>query len=113
MPVPGNAIGTDVNGSLSVCIIGQFTSTPNGTLTIQVSNASDEDIRLARDLWITEDSFAGSGFTAGVATVTSGQINSSANFFIRGTCRARRMRLQYTNSSGSGTISATMTVKEI
>jgi hypothetical protein len=111
--VPGNAIGSDVNGSMSVSQIGQFTGTPNGTLTIQVSNASRDQVMAGTDLWDTDDSYSGGGFTAGVATVTSGQINGSAVFKIKGVCRYRRMRLKYTNSSGSGTISVDQTIKRL
>jgi len=108
----GNATGSDVPNGRTASFVGSFTSTPNGTLTVEVSNSKTEDIRLGLDTWITYDQVNGSGFTAGVATVTSGQINGSASFGISLTKLAfRRVRLKYTNSSGSGTISATITLK--
>lgn len=106
-----NPVGTDMKGATSISFIGVITGTPGATLTIEVSNSDDNDIRLGQDVWITEDSFTGAGFTAGVATVTSGQINSSANFAIRGICRFKRIRLKWINASSSGTVTVSATVK--
>jgi hypothetical protein len=110
-PAAGVNTGTDVNGSLSVSIFCQITGTPGATLTIQVSNSSDEDIRLGQDLWDTNDRYQGGGFTNGVATVASGQIGGTATFKIEGICRYKRLRLVWVNATGSGTVTAIITVK--
>ncbi len=109
--VPGNAIGTAPNGR-HMTYQGAFTSTPNGSLTVEVSNASDEDVRKGTDQWDTYTQVTGDGFSSGVATVTSGQINSKATFAIELKNFAyKRSRLKYTNTSGTGTITATVHVK--
>jgi hypothetical protein len=111
LAVPGNNIGTAPVGWY-VTFHGRFTSTPNGTLTVEISNATDEDIRLGTDFWSTYTQVNGDGFTSGVATVTSGQINSKADFAIElKNFGYKRVRLKYTNSSGSGTITTIVNVK--
>jgi hypothetical protein len=109
--VPGNAIGTAPVG-WHLTFQGRFTSTPNGTLTVEISNALDSDIRLGTDFWSTYTQINGDGFTSGVATVTAGQINSKADFAIElKNFGYKRVRLKYTNTSGSGTITAIVNVK--
>lgn len=108
----GNAIGSDACNGRTAAFVGSFGSAPNGTLTVEVSNSPGDDIRKGLDTWITYDQVNGAGFVAGVATVTSGQINGSASWGASLTKLAfRRVRLKYTNSSGSGTISAIITLK--
>jgi hypothetical protein len=110
---PGNAVGTSPNGPY-VTFTGNFTSTPTGTLTVEITNATDNDIRLGLDRWSTYTQIAGSGFTAGVATVTAGQINSLADFAIEiKHFGYKRVRLKYTNASGSGTITAIVNTRVV
>jgi hypothetical protein len=112
--LPGNAVGTAVPTGKTISYVGTFTGTPGGTLTVEVSNASDNDIRLGLDKWVPYDQVSGAGFTAGVATVTSGQINSSADFAISMTKLAfGRVRLKYANATGTGTLTATACVKAV
>lgn len=106
--------GTTCPNGRVLSYVGQFTSTPNGTLTVEGSNSSDEECRLGTDIWVTNDQVNGAGFTGGVATVTSGQINSAAKFAIALTKNAfLRSRLKYVNSSGSGTITAEICSKAV
>ena len=108
----GNPIGTDVPYAHEVSGIVDFTSTPNGTLTLEVSNSSDADILAGADRWTTYTPLNGGGFSAGVATITAGAIVGGATpggFQLR--ARFRRFRLKYVNSSGSGTITSIITVK--
>ena len=105
-------LGTDTPASQLVTIVGKFTSTPGGTLTVEVSNSDRNDVEFGVDVWTTYTQVTGSGFAAGVATVTSGQINGSAVFAIElKNFGYRRIRLTYVNASGTGTISAVITVK--
>jgi hypothetical protein len=106
--------GTTCPNGRTLSYVGQFTGTPNGTLTVEGSNSSDQDCALGTDIWVTNDQVTGSGFTLGVATVTSGQINSAAKFAIALTRHAfLRSRLKYVNASGSGTITAVATSKAV
>jgi hypothetical protein len=114
--IKGSALaqGTAQPNGRVMSYVGQFTSTPAGTLTVEGSNSSDEDCRLGTDIWITNDQVTGSGFTAGVATVTAGQINSAAKFAISLTRNAfLRSRLKYTNATSSGTITAVACSKAV
>jgi hypothetical protein len=112
--LPGNAVGTAVPTGKTLSFVGSFTGTAAGSLTVEVSNASDNDIRLGLDVWVTYDQVAGAGFTAGVATVVAGQISGSANFAVSMTRLAfGRVRLKYANTGGTGTITALACVKAI
>jgi hypothetical protein len=112
--LPGNPVGTAVPSGRTASYVGSFTGTPAGTLTVEVSNASDNDIRLGLDVWVPYDQVAGAGFTAGVATVTAGQISGSANWAVSLTRLAfGRVRLKYANTSSSGTITALCCVKAV
>lgn len=109
--VPGNDVGTAPAGD-HVTFTGKFTSTPNGTLTIEVSDATDEDVRKGTDFWNTYTQVNGDGWTNGVATVTSGQINGSATFAVELVEFAyKRVRFKYVNASGSGTITIIVNIK--
>lgn len=105
-------LGTDTPSANFVTFVGKFTSTPNGTLTVEISNSSTEDIKAGNEIWSTYTQVSGSGFTAGVATVTSGQINSAPTFALElKNFGYRRVRLTYTNATSSGTLTAIVTVK--
>jgi hypothetical protein len=109
--VPANAVGSDINGAISVSSINQFTGNPGGTMTIEVSNSSDDDIRKGLDLWDTDDTYQGGGFVNGVATVTAGAINGSATWKTRGVCRYRRQRFKFACNAGAGTVTGRQTIK--
>jgi hypothetical protein len=108
----GNNIGTDVPYAHEVSFVVDFTSTPNGTLAVEVSNSDDVDCQKGTDRWTTYTPLTGGGFTAGVATITNGAIVGGATpGGIQLRARFRRVRLKYTNGSSSGTITAIVTVK--
>lgn len=109
--VPGNPVGSDVNGALSVSSINQFTGNPGGSMTIEVSDSADDDIRRGIDVWDTDDTYQGGGFVNGVATVTAGAINGSATWKVKGLCRYRRMRFKFVCNAGAGTITGRQTIK--
>jgi hypothetical protein len=107
--IKGSALaqGTAQPNGRVMSYVGQLTGTPVGAVTVEGSNSSDEACRLGTDIWVTNDQVNGAGFTAGVATVTAGQINSSASFAVALTRNAfLRSRLKYANTSSSGTITA-------
>lgn len=107
-------IGTDVNGAGSVSFHGEFSSTPNGTLTVEYSNATDADVRQAVDDWDTYTLAADGGFVNGVAAITAGVLTTGlARFGISLRFRFRRVRLKYTNASSSGTLTVIVTVKAV
>lgn len=114
--IKGSALaqGTAQPNGRVMSYVGQLTGNAAGTLTVEGSNSSDEDCRLGTDIWITNDQVTGSGFTAGVATMTGGQINSAAKFAIALTRNAfLRSRLKCVSTSGAGTITAVACSKAV
>lgn len=71
-----------------------------GAIAIEVSNATEEQIKAGTDKWIT---FSG---------VTPPTVSGSMTFGLDFRCRYRRVRVRYTNSSGTGTITIIVTIKK-
>lgn len=107
-----NPIGTAIPYADTVSAVINFTSTPNGTLTVEVSDSSDADVRDGKDLWVTYTPLNSNGFVNGVATVTSGAIASGSNpEGVKLKPGFTRLRFKYVNSSGSGTLTIILSVK--
>jgi hypothetical protein len=112
--VPGNAVGTAMPNGKTLSYAGQLTGNPTGSITIEGSNSSDEDVRLGRDFWFINDQVNGAGFTAGVATVTAGLVNGLAIWAVAMTRNAFfRSRIKQINTSGAGTSTAVACSKAI
>jgi len=80
---------------------GTQTSALLGTLIVQVSNSPDSEIDAGTDSWLTYDripSIAVSGTTSA--------------FIVLKDFAGKRVRLSYTNTSGTGTLTADANVNE-
>jgi len=91
---------SNIQGARLVSYIVAFTGTMTGTLTVEVSNSSQDQVNAGTDTWTT---YSGISIPA-ITTATTFGIELVDLAF-------GRVRLSYTNATNSGTVTATVTVK--
>lgn len=95
----------DLGGVNDVSWMVAVTGTPSGTLSVEVSNASDQDVHQGTDHW--------TGFSGIPSmTVSAGLYSGAAVWGIEiPRCTFRRARLKWVNGSGTGSLIATACTK--